>query len=57
MAFDDSFNTTSNSTDGFSANNFTDDDPAAEFLQREQQEVGDITGNIDSSLTNGILYI
>jgi hypothetical protein len=43
MAFDDSFN--SNNTDGFSSNNFDEEDPAADFLQREKQELGDITGN------------
>ncbi len=53
MAFDNSFN--SNNTDDFSSNNFNDEDPAAEFLQQERQELGDITGNNDgNSLINGI---
>jgi hypothetical protein len=53
MAFDDSFN--SNNADDYSSNNFNDDDPAADFLQREKQELGGITDNDDgNSLTNGI---
>ena len=43
MAFNDPSN--SNNTDGFSSNSFNEEDPAAEFLQREKQELGDITGN------------
>ncbi|CAF1154690.1 unnamed protein product [Rotaria sordida] len=50
MSFDDPFNTNNVVTDGNVTNNFynfNDEDPAAEFLQREKQELGDITGNDD----------
>lgn len=29
--------------------NFTDEDPAAEFLEREKRELGDLTGNGDTN--------
>jgi len=50
MAFDDPFNTDTTNLDGDAANNFynfTEEDPAAEFLERERRELGDITGNDD----------
>ncbi|CAF1085018.1 unnamed protein product [Adineta steineri] len=48
MAFDDPFNTSNVSINEDTPNsfdNFNDEDPAAEFLEREQRELGDITGN------------
>lgn len=56
MSHEDLFNTSNNLSD------FNDQDPAAEFLEREKRELGDITGNDDvnslntdkNSLTNGI---
>lgn len=51
MAFDDPFNTESPNLDGAENTNnfynFTEEDPAAEFLEREKRELGDITGNSD----------
>ncbi|CAF4670955.1 unnamed protein product, partial [Rotaria magnacalcarata] len=29
--------------------NFNEEDPAAEFLEREKRELGDITGNSDTN--------
>ncbi|CAF1487922.1 unnamed protein product [Adineta ricciae] len=52
MASDDPFNSNSTNIDGNSANNFynfNDEDPAAEFIQREQLELGDITGQENSN--------
>ena len=46
MAFDNPFNTDGVPMDGNSSENFyqiNDEDPAAEFLARERQELGDIT--------------
>lgn len=62
MAFNDPFNSNRASADGYSSSQFNDEDPAAEFLEREQRELGDITGDshTDSfnsnrnSLPNGI---
>ncbi|CAF2422136.1 unnamed protein product [Rotaria sp. Silwood2] len=69
MSFDDPFNTNNVLTDDTTPSNFynfnDEEDPAAEFLQREKRELGDITGNDDinsfddpfntnaSHLTNG----
>ncbi|CAM2718790.1 unnamed protein product [Rotaria socialis] len=53
MAFDDPFNTdATNMGDGASNNfyNYNDEDPAAEFLEREKRELADITGDTDSNL-------
>ncbi|CAF0824703.1 unnamed protein product [Adineta ricciae] len=50
MAFDDPFNSNNVPTeDGTSNNfyNFNDEDPAAEFLEREKRELADITGDND----------
>ncbi|CAF1023819.1 unnamed protein product [Rotaria sp. Silwood1] len=51
MSFDDPFNTNNVPIDNNESNNFynfnEEEDPAAEFLQREKQELGDITGNDD----------
>jgi len=50
MAFDDPFNTGADNIDDSTRNNFynfNDQDPAAEFLEREKRELGDITGNGD----------
>jgi hypothetical protein len=52
MAFDDPFNTGAANIDGDASNNFynfNDEDPAAEFLEREKRELGDITGNGDAN--------
>ncbi len=52
MAFDDPFNTGAANIDGDASNNFynfNDEDPAAEFLEREKRELGDITGNGDTN--------
>ncbi|CAF1220122.1 unnamed protein product [Adineta steineri] len=52
MAFDDPFNTNATNIDGDTPNafyNFNDEDPAAEFLEREKRELGDITGNGDAT--------
>jgi hypothetical protein len=67
MAFNDPFNSNNVPNDGNTSNNFynfnnEDADPAAEFLEREKRELGDITGDGDAnsfdtnqnSLTNGI---
>jgi hypothetical protein len=51
MAFDDPFNTGVANIDDDASNNFynfNDVDPAAEFLEREKRELGDITGNGDA---------
>ncbi|UJR21868.1 hypothetical protein I4U23_024941 [Adineta vaga] len=51
MASDDPFNIQANIVDGDTSNNsynFNDEDPAAEFLQREKLELGDITGDGDN---------
>ena len=50
MAFD------SSNIDDFSSNNFNDEDPAAEFLQREKQELDDIIDNDNhgNSFSNGM---
>lgn len=59
MAFDDPFNANTNEADGFPSENFgnfQEEDPAAEFLEREQRELGDVTGNLETnstSLSNG----
>jgi len=48
MSFDDPFYANTANIDGNSSNNFynfNDEDPAAEFLEREKRELGDITGN------------
>jgi hypothetical protein len=48
MASDVPFNTDSIEINSDSTNqfyNFSEEDPAAEFLQREKRELGDITGN------------
>ena len=50
MAFDDSFGADTENMQGESGNNFynfNDEDPVAEFLEREKRELGDITGNGD----------
>lgn len=52
MAFDDSFGADSANIQGNSPTNFynyNDEDPAAEFLEREKRELGDITGNGDGN--------
>jgi hypothetical protein len=72
MSHDDPFNANNDPIDDDASNNFYnfhDEDPAAEFLEREKRELGDITGNGDTdsfedpfnskstnnnSLTNGI---
>lgn len=65
MAFDDPFNTNDAVTGDSTTNNFynfNEQDPAAEFLERERKELGDITGdsnvntfNTDAGhLTNGL---
>ena len=57
MAFNDSFNSNSASTDGFSSSQFNDEDPAVEFLEREKRELGDITDDSHAnSLSNGSQY-
>lgn len=53
MAFDDPFNAGAENMGDIPSNNFynfNDEDPAAEFLEREKRELADITGdsNIDS---------
>jgi len=51
MAFDDPFNTSGASIGSNTPNNFynfNDEDPAAEFLEREKRELGDITGDTNS---------
>ncbi|CAF1220055.1 unnamed protein product [Rotaria magnacalcarata] len=53
MAFDDSFNIDATNMGDGAANNFynyNDEDPAAEFLEREKRELADITGDTDSNL-------
>ena len=54
MAFDDPFNA-NNTNENFDDNNFSDGDPAAEFLEREKRELGDITGSSNAlhSQSNG----
>lgn len=50
MAFDDSFGADTENMPGEGGNNFytfNDEDPAAEFLEREKRVLGDITGNGD----------
>ncbi|CAF1044476.1 unnamed protein product [Rotaria magnacalcarata] len=50
MAFDDPFNSNNNLEGDNTTNNFynfNEEDPAAEFLEREKRELGDITGNSD----------
>ena len=53
MAFDDPFNTGATNVDGDDTSNnfynFNEEDPAAEFLEREKRELGDITGNGDEN--------
>lgn len=54
MAFDDPFNTDATNLDGETSNNLNylideDTDPAADFLEREKRELGDITGNVDTN--------
>ena len=63
MSFDDPFNNDNTFT---SDGRFDDEDPAAEFLERERRQFGDITSNGDAKpfedtfntnnnpLTNGI---
>jgi hypothetical protein len=61
MAYEDPFNSNNTSNNFY---NFNDQDPAAEFLEREKRELGDITGNDDvnsfntntNSLQNGIYH-
>ena len=51
MAFDDPFNTGISSTDDNPSHhyyNVDNEDPVAEFLEREKRELGDITGNTDA---------
>lgn len=43
MAFDDPFNVNDSNENFY--NNFNEGDPAAEFLEREKRELGDITGS------------
>lgn len=51
MAYDDPFNTGVDNTDDNTSNNFynfnNEEDPAADFLEREKRELGDITGDGD----------
>ena len=62
MSFNDPFDSNNAPTDEDTSNNFynfNEEDPAADFLEREKRELGDITGNDvansnDNSLTNGI---
>jgi len=52
MSYDDPFNANNATADGDTSNNFynfNDEDPAAEFLEREKRELGDITGNGDEN--------
>jgi hypothetical protein len=68
MSFEDPFNSNNVPTNDDTSNNsysYNDEDPAAEFLEREKRELGDITGNdsvnsfedqfntTNNSLTNG----
>ncbi|CAF0937574.1 unnamed protein product [Rotaria sordida] len=53
MAFDDPFNARNNNLDdGTSDNfyNFNEEDPAAEFLEREKRELADITGDTNANI-------
>lgn len=53
MAFDDPFYANIPSTSDDAANNFyNEDDPAAEFLEREKRELADITGDNDTNFFN-----
>lgn len=57
MAFDDPFNSDSPNLDNVENNgnnfyNFNDEDPAAEFLEREKRELADITGDNDINSFN-----
>jgi hypothetical protein len=65
MALDDPFNANNAPIEGDAGNNFynfSEEDPAAEFLEREKRELGDITGDEPSNaesissntMTNGI---
>jgi len=65
MSYEDPFNSNNTSNDDNTSDNFynfKDPDPAAEFLEREKRELGDITGNGEvnsfntnnNSLPNGI---
>lgn len=50
MAFDDPFNSNNVPTEDATPNNFynfNDEDPAAEFLEREKRELAEITGDND----------
>ena len=50
MAFDDPFNSDSDRIEqSNNFYNFNDEDPAAEFLEREKRELGDITGSNDGN--------
>ncbi|UJR27891.1 hypothetical protein I4U23_009156 [Adineta vaga] len=52
MAFDDPFNGNNVPIDDEASNNFynlNDEDPAAEFLEREKRELADITGDNDTN--------
>ena len=53
MAFDDPFNSDAANINSDGSNNFynfTEEDPAAEFLAREKRDLGEITGNGDANL-------
>lgn len=52
MSFNDPFNSNDQVNNDNNANdfyNYNDEDPAADFLEREKQELGDITGNGDTN--------
>lgn len=57
MAFDDPFNSNSPNLDEAENNgndfyNYNDEDPAAEFLEREKRELAEITGDSDINSFN-----
>ncbi|CAF1179959.1 unnamed protein product [Rotaria sp. Silwood1] len=55
MAYNDPFNTGVPNLDEDTSNNFynfNDEDPAAEFLEREKRELAEITGDTDANLFN-----
>jgi len=68
MSYADPFNSNNASTGDDNFYNFNEEDPAADFLEREKRELGDITGDGDSNsyedpfnannnpLTNGIYH-
>ena len=55
MAFNDPFNTDPMNFDDNPLNSFGDEDPAADFLERERRELGDITGSTDVNHFNSPL--